>query len=415
MSGHAFFGSLLQLGLIVGLFFAGPFLLFYLATMYSNHLATRGKYHQAYRFNRAVYDFTDIPLLRLWLGKFHYFQLRELGERAQKIGNKAAALDWLRLAAETRFTPSERVHALTALATLLRKQDRKLEAEAAEAEALAIVPDAKGPVGHRRSFAEETAATRVAQAGVLIGQGRFDEALVLLGQASGLTDGPRFEYSGERVNALRLCGKYDEALTVQETYEQDRQTRMGRLLATPTKHEKTNTVLRTMEDHARTHYLTTRVALYLEMGNTDAAGEHWRTLPEIMEDLTRAVRHAAGAWLSAAQGDADAANTQIAKAESAPAREDYTKQIVGYFLARAEMALKDYPPAAERLEKLVETLAHIPLAQAEYRALLGVCYTEMGRIADARIQYEQVIAAGFEEAVFTRKARTELAEFPAGS
>ncbi|MBC7809258.1 MAG: hypothetical protein H7145_24250, partial [Akkermansiaceae bacterium] len=49
MSVQTFFEFLVQIGLIVGLFFAGPFLLFFLATTYTDHLGARGKYHRAYR------------------------------------------------------------------------------------------------------------------------------------------------------------------------------------------------------------------------------------------------------------------------------------------------------------------------------------------------------------------------------
>ncbi|MBC8138977.1 MAG: hypothetical protein H8F28_24135 [Fibrella sp.] len=416
MSVQAFFGSLVQFGLIAGLFVAGPFLLFFLSTTYAEHLEARGKYHQSYRFSRAVYYFTDIPLLRLWIGKFHYLQLRALSERAAKIGNQTAALDWLRDASDARFSSSERVHALAQLATLLRKQNRTGEAEAAETEALAIVPDRTRRKERFTLSDEDGASTRSAQAGILTGQGRFAQALALLDQSStpDLYRTPLI-FTAQRSTIFRYLGRYDEAIAEYVRHAQEWAELTDKILSRST----SNTVVdarihESFQDYDAITVLP-GVELYLEAGQTEAASELWSRLPVAASPTTRALRHAVGAWLSAVRGDRDAAKSQMTQAESAPIRDETTRHTVSHTLARAESAMQDYPRAAERWESLVQNSAHTPLAKAEYRVSLAASYAQMGRVADARVQYEQVIAAGFEEAVFTQKARAELSGLPADS
>jgi tetratricopeptide (TPR) repeat protein len=409
MSVQSFFGFLVQVGLLIGLFTAGPFLLFFLATTYADSLGVRGKYHKAYRFSRAVYYFTDIPLLRLWVGKFHYLQLRQLSELAGKIGDRGGALDWLRLAAEPHFAPSERINALAALATLLRKQNRRQEAEAAEEEALAIVPAENGPKRTGQKITEEPSDIEAAQAGVLIRQGRFTEALARLDHALKSSDKHAYLAEAGQVAALRQLGRYDESIAIHEASGRKHYERMERILTQPSQDSKILDSLRGALAQVQTSNLLTHISLLLEAGKPDAARECWNRLPATMDDATRATRHAVGAWLCATQGDADGAKAQIRKAEATLNRHEDTRQAVTFTLARAEFTLREYASAAERLEALVRDTGHLPLAQAEYRTLLASTHAKMGRTDAAHAEYGRVIAAGFEEAVFTRTARAELA------
>lgn len=410
MSVQSFFGFLGEVVLLIGFFAAGPFLLFFLSTSYAERLEARGKYHKAYRFSRAVYYFTDIPLLRLWIGKFHYLQLRQLSLYAEKIGNHAAAMDWLRLASDPRFLASERINALIALATLLRKQNQTEEAEAAEAEALAVVPSPARPGKSSRKSDYEVSNTEGLRAGVLIRMGRFAEALSLLDQVATSAGESSWTVAEEQVNALRYLGRYDDAITIHESRGQKHYEKMESIFTATSQDSKAATSFRPILDQMRTTNRLTSVSLYLEAGQTESANEQWEQLPEIMDDSTRATRHAIGAWLSATRGDTDAADEQIAKAEAAPQRDDDTRQKVAFTLARAEFTLQKYANAAERLEKLVQSTAYLPLAQAEYRALLAATYAKLGRTADARAEYEQVISAGFAEAQFTQVAQSELSK-----
>lgn len=415
MNVPSFFGFLVQIGLLIGLFTAGPFLLFFLATTYADSLGARGKYHKAYRFSRAVYYFTDIPLLRLWIGKFHYLQLRQLSELAGKVGDQGAAMDWLRLATEARFAPSERINALSALATFLRKQNRVNEAEATEAEALAIVPDGSGPKGTAQKLAEESAHTEAAQAGLLMRQGRLTEALARFDHALESSDKHSYLAEAGQVAALRQLGRYYEAIAIHDASGRKHHEKMERILTQPSQDSKIRDSLRGALAQVQTSNLLTHVSLLLEAGKPDAAQECWDRLPATMDDVTRAVRHAVGAWLSATRGDADGAKAQIRKAEATLNRHENIRQAVTFTLARAEFALQEYSPAAERLEALVRHTGHLPLDQTEYRALLAEAYAKLGRTDEARAEYERVIAAGFDEAVFTQTARQALEELVDGT
>lgn len=410
MSVQSFFGFLGEVILLIGFFVAGPFLLFFLATSYAERLEARGKYHKAYRFSRTVYYFTDIPLLRLWIGKYHYLQLRQLSLYAEKIGNHAAAMDWLRLASDPRFLSSERINALTALATLLRKQSRSEEAEAVEAEALAVVSSPTRAEKAPGKSDYESSSAEGLRAGVLIRTGRFTEALALLEQVATSAKKPSWVVEEGQVTALRYLGRYDDAITVHESRGQNYYEKMERMLTASPENGKAATTLRPMLNQVRTTNKLTTISLHLEAGQVENASEQWKQLPEAMDDLTRATRHAVGAWLSATRGDGDAVNEQIAKAEAAPMPDDDTRQKVAFTLARAEFTLQKYADAAERLAKLVQATAYLPLAQAEYRALLAATYAKMERTADARAEYEQVIAAGFAEAQFTQIAQSELSK-----
>lgn len=78
-------------------------------------------------------------------------------------------------------------------------------------------------------------------------------------------------------------------------------------------------------------------------------------------------------------------------------------------MGRALFALHDHNAAAKQFRSVIAGCAGKPLAQAEHRALLAACYAKREHYNLARAEYEAVIAAGFEEAVFTREARAQLA------
>ncbi len=390
------------------LYSLAPLVLWFLSTQYGDDLTRRGKYHKAYRWNRAVYRLTALPLIRSWLGKFHWVQLRALSARAEKIGDTGAAMNWMRQAAAGRFAGSERVLALAGLATLLRKDGRTVEAEATEFEALAINPSPTPSVRIRVGHISEMMKLQIARASILNGQGRFTEALAAL---DGLPkqEEPYFLVHTERMNALNYLGCYDEIAAEFMRANEKRREWMRRMSADADGADRIvkNKVFRAMASMFQEPECLILTRVFLEAGKIEDAAKQWDELPETMAERTRGLRFAIGAWFRAAQGRAEDSRNFARRADNTPFSDEGTKRMAKFVLARAAFALGDFGDAEERLRNLIETSAHVPLEQAEFRALLAGCLARLGREHEARVEYGRVLAARFTEAVFTHRAREE--------
>jgi tetratricopeptide (TPR) repeat protein len=247
--------------------------------------------------------------------------------------------------------------------------------------------------------------SKVAHNAVLISQGRFSEALKSIDAIwTEGSDPQRIGSAAQRAVIYRALGRYDEALAAQNDME--------------TRYEKLTNPLSTARAMNRAHHkihqswnLTSRltsIGMCLEAGNPGAASEIWYGLPaEVIDEKTEALRYATGAWLFAVRGNEEAARRLIAEQPrgSDPEQQPAILALQG----RALFALHDYGAAIERFQMALVACAGRPLAEAETRVLLAVCYAKQEKYDLAMAEYEKVIAAGFEEAVFTQEARAQLA------
>lgn len=257
---------------------------------------------------------------------------------------------------------------------------------------------------------------------VLISQGHFAEVLLAaesIDPDSVVTNRDSFRRtiaSGLRIKAFRYMGKYDEAIAEQQRDSENELYASPKKSINPfsVKRDLFDIITQPITESLQVEQILTMIQLCLEAGKFGAASEHWGRVPvSVRSTDTALLCNATGAWLAATQGNGAKANKLIANALAEKPEKESTVPQIGYAVAHAYLALHDYENASKQLRTLIQNNANEPLLQAEYRTLLGQCYQGQENSEAAQSEYEQVVAAGFEEAAFTSTARTRLAQIQA--
>lgn len=377
-----------------------PMMLFFKVMARITALEKCGETEAAYRLAQKLFHVTHLPFARKAVGKGMIpLLLLQMARLAEASGELEAAMDWAKQASSDEFDSGYRSIAWQYQATLLRKQDRNVEAEAIEAHVLSLPPESQSD---RNAAKPEWELGDTARITILYSQGRFREAFERIEAASLHATPIQFLTLAEKkVILFRAQGQHEEALATQQEME----TRFETIRGQWSNSRATNTAVNVM---LRTHYLKAalasrmmRISLCLESGKVGAAGEVWDALPaEVVDDDTEALRYATGAWLFAARGDGDTARRLITDLPTGS--NGANKTAIHALLGRAQFALHDYSAAAEQFQRELASCAGKPLAEAENRVLLAACYAKQEKYDLARVEWEAVVAAGFEEAFFTQ-------------
>lgn len=388
------------------------------ATRQGKNLVQEGNVQKLHDFQKKLERFVNMPVVTLWFFWMKSTLFMEFSRQSEKIGDDEAATDWAMHATHPRFAPIHRMLALQRAAELLKKQGKTEEANQLENDALLLKPERKSTKGVFDSTAKDDAIIERLRAQFLISQGRFTEALQVADTLDTERDAHgRMMATGLRIHALRYMGRYDEAIVEQQRNEGE----LSGLI------EKSRSPFRFSQDsnQATPHQIIesmqvndilTMIQLCLESGKVGAATEHWGRIPvRVKSTDTARLCNATGAWVTAAQGNAEKSRKLIADALAEKPSLESMASLIDYAVARAYLALHDYEHASQQLLTLIKTNAGKPLVQAEYRTLLGQCYQAQENTEAAQSEYEEVVAAGFEEAAFTAVARTQLARLQANS
>lgn len=388
-----------------------PMLLFFKVMERITTLEQQGDTEAAYRLAQKLVPITRLPFARKAVGEGMLpLLLLQLARLAEASGELEASMDWAKRVSGGEFDSGYQSIALQYQATLLRKQNRDDEAESMEAKALALPTKTQLD---NDTLASKPSLEETAHITILYSQGRFHEALGRIDSTSvHASDVQQIALAEKKAIILRSRGDYDDALKAQQEVETRFEAMRSQWSSSFTTNTAINTMLRGQHRKALLANRMMRILLCLEGGKIGAASETWDTLPpEVVDGDTEALRYATGAWLFAARGDADTARRLIT---DLPTGSDGEKQTAIHILiGHAQFALHDYDAAAEQFRNVISACKGKPLAQAENRALLATCYVKQEKYDLARAEYETVIAAGFEEAAFTRQAREQLARLKA--
>ncbi|MBC8137942.1 MAG: hypothetical protein H8F28_18845 [Fibrella sp.] len=374
-------------------------------------LDMRGEYEEAYRINQKLYRLATIPIIGRIFGN-QSVMLLSLSRYSEKMGDFDAAMEYAHTGMLNPSTPL-RMAAMQQVASLLRQQGKREEADVLEERAIAAVPtpDKSHSVG--RGFASEMASTLSTRAALMMNKGHFAEALAALDRSAQVSDPTHRDLTlSHRAQTLRLMGRYDEAIALQkpvpESFKQFRDQLRSPDPATGTLRKELNKSLQVAEVAA----LLFSVQICLEAGRTGAASEYYEQLPVSAPMDIAPCCYAVGAWLNAAQGKETEARSRIAQTLAELPASSFDTEVNRY-LANAYFALHDYSKAADVWRELIAGSPELSLSQSEFRARLAASYARMEQFDLASAEYEGVIAAGFEEAAFTHEARTQLARLRA--
>ncbi|MBC8143703.1 MAG: hypothetical protein H7Y38_19920 [Armatimonadetes bacterium] len=377
-----------------------PLLLFSKGSKSLHDLQKQGKTGEAYQVGQELLRLVQSSLLRkAYNAGYAPLLILQLAQLAHTLGDADAATDWTRRVTDGGYSATYRTMALRQQATWLRAANREGEAQVLEAQALALAESSSGEPS-------ETGANIALSASLLTKRGQFAEALRRIEVARPAASSTEaIGLASQEAAILCAMGRYDEAIAAHNRFQSELETIQENL------HKSSIGVIPGM---VRKSFLNIRIAselkrihLCLRAGKVGAAGETWDALPpDVVDDDTEALRYATGAWLFAVRGDEDKARRLLADMPTTNAAKQKTsvQELVGLAL----FALRDYDAAATQFQIVLTQCAGKPLAQAEAHARLAACYAKQERDDLARAEYEAVIAAGFEEAVFTSEARTQL-------
>lgn len=404
------FGALFGLALFLIALALLPMLVFHKVMGRVTALEKRGDAEGAYRLAQRLLHVTRPRLVRKAVGKgsipLLFLQTARL---AETLGELNTAMEQARQVSDGAFENSYRSMALQYQAALFRKQNRNMDAEAVEAQALALPVD---PENHDAAPGADVGET--VRITILYSQGRFCEALERINATSqGASDVQRIAFAEQKAIVFRSMGDYDEALValqeVETRFEAVRR-QWGNSRATNT---TINALLRKQLLKAVLINRLTRIQLCLGSGKVGAAGETWDGLPaEVVDDDTEELRYATGAWLFAARGNEETARRLLVEMPSISGAGDRKAEIQA-LVGRTLFTLRDYDAAAKQFQTAIAGSAGKPLAEAEYRSLFAACHAKQEQFDLARAEWEAVGSAGFEEAAFTQEARTRLARLRA--